>query len=147
MSHGFLLDTNVISEQARPRPEPRVERWLDQQAQDSLFLSAITVGEIRRGIDLLPFSKRRTRIAHWLQENLMFAFAGRILPASQIVADRWGVLTAARQLAGFPLGLADGLIAATALEHDLVLVTRNAKHFVDLGVPLLNPWQFDSQTM
>lgn len=147
MSHGFLLDTNLLSEQARSRPEPQVEQWLDQHPQDALFLSAITVGEIRRGIALLPSSERRSELDSWLQNHLIFAFAGRILPITQTVAERWGALAAAQQLVGNSLGLADGLIAATALEHELVLVTRNTKHFVSLDVPLLNPWEIQPQTM
>ncbi len=140
MSRSFLLDTNVASEQSRPRPEPLVTQWLASQIPDAVFLSVVTIGELRKGIALLPQSKRRGELTEWFDGRLAPGFAGRILPVTQAIGDRWGVLTAMRQLAGIPLAAPDGLIAATALEHDLTLVTCNVDDFVGLGVPLLNPW-------
>ncbi len=141
MSNGFLLDTNVISERTRPLPEPQVQQWLNVQATDLLFLSAITVGEIRRGLSSLPAGERRRRLEAWFQNQLPLAGSDRVLPVTHAVADRWGSLSAGRQQRGMPLGFADGLIAATALDHDLVLVTRNTRDFAHLGLRLINPWE------
>jgi predicted nucleic acid-binding protein len=137
---AFLLDTNVPSELIRPRPEPRIGQWMFAQPEESLFLSAVTIGELRKGIVLLSAGKRRNQIEQWFEDDLVARFSARILPITQLIANRWGVLSAIRQMAGTPLGMADGLIAATALEHSLTLVTRNAKDFTGLGVSLLNPW-------
>jgi toxin FitB len=141
MSRGYLLDTNIPSETLRPHPDPRVVFWLQRQAQSSQFLSVITVGEVHRGITLLMPGAKRTQLASFLEVTVPSWFAGRILPVTQAIAERWGVLDGQRQAAGRPLGVADGLIAATALAHDLTLVTRNTKDFTGLGVPLLNPWE------
>jgi predicted nucleic acid-binding protein len=138
--NGFLLDTNIPSEQSRPRPEPLVEQWLFAQPDHSVFLSVVTTGELRKGIALLPTSKRQNELAGWLDYHLVPKFAGRILPVTQRIADRWGTLSASRQLSGTPLGIPDGLIAATALEHGLTLVTRNVKDFGGLGLTIFNPW-------
>ena len=137
---GFLLDTNIPSELTKPMPEPRVSAWVDAQDNASLFLSVVSVGELRRGFTVLPQSKRRTQLEQWFEQHLLPLFAGRILPITQSVGDRWGVLSGECQLRGTPLNMADGMIAATALEHGLTLVTRNVKDFAGLGVVLLNPW-------
>ena len=137
----FLLDTNVPSELIRVRPEPRVAEWLEAQREEDLFLSVVSLGEIRKGFTLLPESKRRAYLEDWLQNDLLPWFEGRILPVTQAIANRWGILDGESQLRGAPLNTADGMIAATALEHNLTLVTRNAKDFADLGVPILNPWE------
>ena len=100
----------------------------------------ITIGELRKGLTLLPASKRRAQLQNWLENDLLPVFAGRILPVTQPIGERWGVLSGQCQTAGRPLGMADGLIAATALEHELTLVTRNVSDYVSLGVEILNPW-------
>ncbi len=141
MSRGFLLDTNVPSEQTRPQPEPRLSSWFEAQPETSLFLSVITIGELRQGIVLRPEGKRRSELERWLQFALLPRFNGRVLPVTQRVTERWGVLNASRRLAGLPLEIADGLIAATALEHDLILVTHNVRDFAQIGLTLLNPWE------
>ena len=138
---GFLLDTNIPSELIRPSPDPRVEDWVYGQDAASLYLSAVTIGEVRKGLSILPDSKRRIRLEDWFENNPVPLFAGRILAVTQNVAERWGVLDGRRQLSGRPLNTADGLIAATALEHGLTLVTRNVKDYDDLGVTILNPWE------
>ena|ERR1035438_8243674 len=138
--NGFLLDTNIPSEVLRPLPDSNVAAWLKRQAKDSLFLSVVTLGELRKGATLLPASKRRTQLEQWLAVIVPLWFAGRILPVTQAIADRWGVLEGERQLAGRPLGVADGMIAATALQHGLTLVTRNVRDFAGLGVTAVNPW-------
>jgi len=136
---GFLLDTNIPSEFRNPRPEPRVVKWVDSVAEDSVFISVVTLGEIRKGCELLDAGKRRKEL-DWLEVEVREWFAGRILPVTDAIAERWGRLEAQRQRLGLPLNTADGQIAATALEHGLTLVTRNVNDFRDLGVVVLNPW-------
>ena len=138
---GFLLDTNIPSEAIRTRPDPRVDAWVRAQDDATLRLSAITIGELRKGLTILPDSKRRSRLQDWLENDLIPLFAGRILPVTQAIADQWGVLSGQRQIAGRPLSMADGLIAATALEQGLVLVTRNVRDYQDLAVTIFNPWE------
>lgn len=138
--NGFLLDTNVPSETLRPRPNANVSTWIKRQPKDVQFLSVVSVGELRRGFILMPPGKQRTRLEQWLKQYLLPLFAGRILPVTLSIGDRWGFLDAQRQLRGRPLNTADGTIAATTLEHDLTLVTRNVRDFAGLGVRVLNPW-------
>ncbi len=138
---GFLLDTNIPSEFRNPRPEPRVVQWVDSVPEDSVFISVVTLGEIRKGCELLDAGKRRKELEQWLEGEVREWFLGRILPVTEAIAERWGKLEAKRQRLGLPLNTADGQIAATALEHGLTLVTRNEKDFADLGVSILNPWE------
>ena len=137
---GFLLDTNIPSELVRPRPEPSVNTWVASQDLDMLFISAVSFGELRTGIVPQSPGKRRDELEASLETDLSSLFAGRILPITRSVAERWGVLEGQRQLAGKPLNMPDGQIAATALEHRLTLVTRNVKDFADLGVTIFIPW-------
>lgn len=138
---GFLLDTNVLSEFSRTGdPDQHVDGWLKATAEESLFASVLTFAEIRRGIELLPSGKRRTQLEQW-QEDLVASFDDRLLPVTKAIADRWAVLSAQAQRKGTPLSNIDGLIAATALEHDLTLATRNVKDFAGFGVPIFNPWE------
>jgi toxin FitB len=138
---GFLVDTNVPSELVRSQPEPSVERWIAAQNLDSLFISAVSFGELRKGITLLSPGKRRIELESWIEGDLSILFSGRILSVTRAISERWGMLDAGRQLAGRPLNTADGMIAATALEHDLTVVTRNVNDFEQLGVTILNPWK------
>jgi predicted nucleic acid-binding protein len=139
--NGFLLDTNVPSELIRPQPDPKVKAWIAAQSLESLFISVVSFGEFRKGISLRLPGKRKTELEHWLTTDLAALFSGRILPVTRPTAERWGVLEARRQLAGQPLNVPDGQIAATALEHDLTLVTRNVRDFADLDVAVFNPWE------
>jgi predicted nucleic acid-binding protein len=107
---------------------------------ETLFISSVSFGELRKGIFLRSPGKRRDELEVWIETDLSILFSGRILPVTRSIAERWGVLEGQRQLAGRPLNAPDGMIAATALEHGLVLVTRNVKDFAGLGVDLLNPW-------
>ena len=137
---SFLLDTNIPSELIRTRPDPRVARWVYAQSEQSLYLSVVSIGELRRGIVVLPVSKRRTELELWLDGELLPRFRGRILTVTRSVADRWGTLDGQCQLRGAPLNTADGMIAATALENGLSVVTRNVRDFAELGVEVINPW-------
>lgn len=137
---GFLLDTNIPSELTHPFPQPSVVRWLEDADDERLYFSVISIGEILKGIATLPESKRRKQLQQWLDRTLRPWFAGRILPVREPVAERWGVLAGERKLKGRPLKVEDGLIAATALEHDLTIVTRNVKDFEGLGAAVFNPW-------
>jgi len=136
----FLLDTNCISELVRPKPNPRVLSWIDTVDEDTLFLSVLTLGEIRSGVAALPVSGRRTQLESWLEIDLPARFAGRVLPIDLNVADRWGRLAASARQSGKPLAIIDGLLAATALEFDLTVVTRNTADFAKTPVEVLDPW-------
>ena len=137
---GFLLDTNIPSELIRSRPDPRVEKWVYAQDEQSLYLSVVSIGELRRGLVILPASKRRSELERWFENDLLPRFGGRILPVTRSIADRWGILDGQCQLKGTPLNTADGMIAATAVEHGLTVVTRNIRDYAGLGVEALNPW-------
>jgi toxin FitB len=138
---GFLLDTNIISELVKPRPEASVTTWIEGTDESLLYLSVLTLGEIRRGIAALPQSRRRTTLEAWLDKDLRARFEDRILIIDQEVADRWGLLTGIARHNGIVLPVIDGLLAATALEHNLTLVTRDTGQIPSLGVQVFNPWQ------
>jgi predicted nucleic acid-binding protein len=138
---GFLLDTNCISEIVRPKPEPSVVEWLEATEETMLNLSVLTLGEIRKGLAGLAQGKRRTRLESWLEVELQTRFAGRILPVDTAIADRWGVIAAEAKRRGKALSVIDGLLAATALHHNLTVVSRNASDFMGVQVQVLNPWE------
>lgn len=138
---GFLLDTNIISELVKPKPEANVTEWVENTDESLLYLSVLTLGEIRRGIAALPQSRRRATLGAWLDKDLRARFEGRILVIDQEVADRWGLLTAAARNSGIVLPVIDGLLAATALEHNLTLVTRDTGQIPSMGVAVFNPWE------
>jgi len=106
-----------------------------------LHLSVLTLGEIRKGAALLPQDRRRTHLETWLEIDLQARFAGRILPINSAIADRWGWIAAEAKRKGMTLPIIDGLLAATALHHNLTIVSRNVKDFVNTHVPVLNPWE------
>ncbi len=138
---GFLGDTNVPSELTRPNPDARVVAFLESIERESVYLSVLTLGEIRKGLASLPDGKRRRRLEDWIQSTLRPWFANRILPITEDIVDRWGILAAEAKSRGSVLTVGDGLIAATALEHDLTLLTRNVRDFSGTGVTILNPWE------
>jgi predicted nucleic acid-binding protein len=138
---GFLLDTNVISELVRPRPEANVTAWIECTDESLLYLSVLTLGEIRRGIAVLPQSRRRATLEAWLDKDLRTRFEDRILGIDQEVADRWGLLTAAARTSGIVLPVIDGLLAAMALEHNLTLVTRDTGQIPSMGIAVFKPWE------
>ena len=138
---GYLLDTNCISELVRIKPEPSVMMWVEATDEALLHLSVLTLGEIRKGLAGLPHGRRRTHLETWLEVELRARFAGRILPIDAAVADRWGLLAASAKGEGKTLSIIDGLLAATALHHNLAVVTRNVSDFASTQVQVLNPWQ------
>jgi predicted nucleic acid-binding protein len=139
---GFLLDTNVLSEfKRRGEPDPLVRAWLRATDPDLLWASVLSFGEIRKGIERLAAGKRRTELEEWFERDLHEWFEDRLLPVTKAVSERWGVLSARALDKGTPLPNIDGLIAATALEHDLTLVTRNVKDVVGLEIAIINPWE------
>ena len=134
---SYLLDTNVLSELRRKQPNKGVSSWFAQRPASSLYLSVLTLGELRKGIDGVQDDARKLALSDWLQNELSLFFLGRVLSIDEQVADRWGQLVAA---AGRPLPAIDSLLAATALVHGLHMVTRNAKDFEGLGLDVINPW-------
>ena len=138
---GFLLDTNVVSELIRPKPDHNVLRWIDETHESMLFLSVLTLGEIRNGIGRLRPGSRRGRLESWLQVELRVRFQDRILPIHEAIADRWGTVSAMATAKGKPVPVVDGLLAATALHHNLTLVTRNESDVAGTGVSVMNPWK------
>lgn len=139
---GFLLDTNVLSEFSRSAipPNQNVKRWVESAHPDTLFTSVLSIGEIRKGIELLAPSKKRSELEHWIDRDLNGWFGNNLLPVTKAISNRWGIFAARLQQQGTSLGNIDGLLAATAFEHGLTVVTRNVKHFNNLGVVLFNPW-------
>jgi len=137
---SFLLDTNVISEGAKPRPHTVVMDWLASVDEEQLFLSIVTVAELRHGIERLEKGRRKTALDVWLAEELPARFEGRLLALDLGTADHWGRVVARAQTAGRPIGAMDAFIAAAAEQHGLTLVTRNVADFRAIGIPLFNPW-------
>ena len=137
---SYLLDTNVISELVSKRPNDRVIRWIDSVDDQRVFLSVITIGEIKRGIEKLSESQRKDNLNNWLDGDLLMRFDGRILTVDLPVILTWGGLVARMEKLGRSLPAIDSLIAAIVLNHDLTLVTRNEKDFAGTGVAALNPW-------
>lgn len=134
---SYLLDTNVVSEPARPKPSPRVLAWLESVPSDALFVSVLTLGEIRKGVEQLAEPKRRERLRLWLETDLAQWFGPRVLPIDAAVADRWGRMLAA---VGRPMPSIDSLLAATAVTHGLRLATRNDADFTYPDLEVVNPW-------
>lgn len=136
---GFLLDTNVLSEfNRRGEPNPLVKQWLEAADPGSLYVSVLTLAEIRFGVELLPPGKRRAQLQEWLEDELPEWFDGRVLFVDDSIAQRWGVLRAQAQIKGRPLSVIDGLLAATAQQHSLTIVSRNSRR-------ALNPFQPEVQ--
>lgn len=134
---SYLLDTNVLSELRRKAPDRHVVEWVAARPPSTLYLSVLTLGEIRKGIGALSDRKHRATLADWLETDLPAFFSGRVLAIDERVADRWGRLLATARR---PLPAVDSLLAATASSHDLVMVTRNARDFAGLGISVIDPW-------
>ena len=134
---SYLLDTNVISELVRPKPAKVVLDWFESIPSEALHISVLTLGEIRKGVEQMPDGVRREKLRLWLEHDLTDWFGVRVLPVDVMIADRWGRLLA---LAGRPVPSIDSLLAATALHHELRVVTRNEKDFDYPGLQVINPW-------
>ena len=137
---GFLLDANVVYELVKPKPDEKVRRWIEEADESILFLSVLTLSEIRNGVQRLRSGQRRGRLESWLQVDLPLRFQDRILPIGAAIADRWGRASAIAAARGKPVPVVDGLLAATAIHHNLTLVTRNSADVSGTGVTTLNPW-------
>ena len=138
---NFLLDTCILSEVVKPKPDKKVVAWLKKQDEETLYISALTFGEIHKGIARLPPSRRKETLHQWVEQDLRDRFRNRILDVTLAVAKVWGEIQGKSELEGQPLPAIDGLIAATALAHDLTVVTRNTADMEQSGVALLNPWE------
>jgi hypothetical protein len=137
---SWLLDTCVLSELVRPRPKAPVVNWVTQRDEDALFLSVITIGELEKGIARLPASAKRVALEQWVRRELAERFRGRLLAIDATVAARWGAIVGAAEARGKPLPVIDSLIAATGLQHDLIVVTRNTEDLERCGARCHNPW-------
>ena len=136
---NFLLDTNVISEPKQKQPHVQVLAWLDAQDESKLFLSVLTIGEIKKGITRLDSSKKKAELEKWL-EKLRNRFSRRILSLTEKTFLVWGKMYGEFEKKGVARPVFDSLLEATALEHDLIFVTRNVKNFHDSQATILNPW-------
>jgi len=134
---SYLLDTNVVSELVRPKPNSKVVKWFENVPDEALHLSVLSLGEIRKGVEKLTASRRRERLRVWLEQDLVDWFGPRLMPVDHAVADRWGILLAQVER---PVPAIDSLLAATALHYALRLVTRNVEDFLFTGLEVINPW-------
>jgi tRNA(fMet)-specific endonuclease VapC len=137
----YLLDTCVVSELVSKIPNSKVVEFVDSLDYDDVYLSVITIGEIIKGIEKLPRSKRKQELHTWLREDLLARFGGKIIPIDNDVITAWGMLIARLELAGTPIPAIDSLIAATALTFAFSLVTRNVDDFEGSEVEIVNPWE------
>jgi len=138
---GFLLDTNAISELINPGPSPNVIKWIEATDESLLYLSVLTIGEIRRGVSRLAMGRKRALLEAWLDNDVMLRFSGRILPIDLTIAVRWGRISADASTNGTPIPVIDGLLAGTAIHHSLTLVSRDEGFMSIAGVEVFNPWR------
>ena len=136
----YLLDTNVVSEWTKPRPNPRVIDWLKEVDEDEVFLSVCTLAELRYGIAQMPAGRKRERLDGWLTNDILLRFEGRVIPVDTAVAEAWGWITARAKSAGRRIDVMDGLIAATSVIHQMTVVTRDVSDFRAAGARTLSPW-------
>lgn len=136
---NYLLDTCVISELVKPSPDERIIDWLNSTPNERLFLSVITIGEIRKGLEKLPNSNKKNQLTNWLN-TLLEDYQTRIYPIDLTVAENWGMIQAKAENDGSPIASVDALIASVAHSYNLILVTKNEKDFVSSNVTIINPW-------
>ncbi len=136
----LLLDTNVLSEVTKPRPDECVLQWLHGLDEDRTFISIVSIAEIRRGVALMDGGRKRDALDEWLRYDLPQRFESRIIPVEEPVAFAWGDLMALAKRSGRGLASMHGLIAATAIAHRLTLATRNTKDFEGFGIDIIDPW-------
>lgn len=137
---NYLLDTNVVSEWIKHRPNANVVRWVAEAGEDQVCLSVLTFAEIQKGVEEMAAGQRRDAVSSWVQGELLQRFEGRIFGVDLSIAASWGSLMARSKKMGINLSVMDAFLAATAEVHRLTLVTRNTKHFEKLGIAFLNPW-------
>jgi toxin FitB len=137
----YLLDTNIISELISKQPQPAVRDWIDRCDPQTLSISVVTLGEIRKGIEKLPVSKRKDVLRNWLATDLLIRFEGRVAAITIPVMLVWGELVARMEANGTPIAAIDSLKAAIALDGNYALVTRNERDFLHTGVVVINPWR------
>lgn len=138
---NYLLDTCVISELIKPKPNSKVVKWLRSCRDENLFLSVLTIGEIQKGISKLPDSRKRNNLQEWMDAELILRFDRRILGIDFKIAQKWGEIQASAELTGAKMPVIDSLIAAIALVHDLTIVTRDISGMGKSGAKLFNPWK------
>jgi len=136
---SFLLDTNAVSEWVKPQPNPGLVAWMEEADEDRIFISVVSLAEIRYGVERMPAGRRRSRLEQWLRDELPVRFESRILSVETKVAEVWGKIVSRSEAAGRPIGAMDAFLAATAETHHLTLVTRNVSDF-RLLKEVLNPW-------
>lgn len=141
---SFLIDTCCISELVNKKPDPNVVKWFTDHDELSMYLSVLTFGELRKGIEKLPDSKKKEELNQWVEEDLFNRFKTRVLNINMKEVNRWGGFLAEAEKNGTPLPAIDALIAATAQVHNLTVVTRNTKDMEGTGVELTNPWEYQS---
>ena len=137
----YLLDTCVISELTKTKPDKKVISWITNNDEANYYLCSLTFGELYKGVSKLPDSKKRKKLFLWIEHDLKERFAGKILDIDLMVARTWGEIQGASEAVGNPMPAIDSLIAATGLTHDLTVVTRNITDMQQSGVSLLNPWK------
>jgi predicted nucleic acid-binding protein len=138
---SWLLDTAVVSEPVRPKPDRAVLRWFEAHREVDMYLSVLTLGELQKGLTRMPQSKRRDHLTAWIEEDLGSRFEGRVLTVSAEISRIWGLITGNAENNGRPLPAIDALIAATAIHHKLTVVTRNTRDFLATGVAVEDPWR------
>jgi len=134
---SYLLDTNVLSELVKKKPDAKVIAWFDGVPDDSLYVSVLSIGEIRKGVESVSDAARKEKLRVWLEHTLPDWFEGRVLPVDEEVAEQWGRMLAE---VNRPVAAIDSLLAATALHYDLRMVTRNAQDFLFPGLEVIDPW-------
>ena len=137
---AFLLDTNIVSETVRPKPERRVLAWIEERSPAELLLASMTIGELMRGARRIKDEPRRTTYERWIENDLSEQFEGRILPFDDKAARTWGRLMGDGDRKGLTPAAADAQIAAIAINHGLILVTRNVRDFQNFDLEIINPW-------
>ncbi len=137
---NYLFDTNVLSELTTKDPNANVVAWVESIDQENIFLSVVAIGELKKGIEKLPGSRKKKDLLSWLENDLLIRFRERIIPLDLPVMLVWGTMVAELDKAGTPLPAIDSLLAASASQRGLTLVTRNTKDFEPAGIPLINPW-------
>jgi len=136
----YILDTNIISELVKKKPNRQIAAWIDDLDADSVYLSAVSIGEVCKGIERMPLSSRKEQLTNWLHDYLLIRFSDNTFSVDTDVMLTWGKMIARMQASGVSMSVIDSIIAATALHYHCTLVTRNVNHFLSAGVAVLNPW-------